>query len=148
MSALYIIRHGKTEMNRANLLQGRSDIPLNEEGILQAQEASDSLRDVHFNHVFSSPLSRALQTARIVAPQADPTVDERLIEMDYGQYEGTDLTQLPPELVFFFSDFVHNPEGAFRVSDARFKRQLLVQVHRQLRCIYRGKQGRTIYSSP
>ena len=36
------------------------------------------------------------QTARIVAPQADPTVDERLIEMDYGQYEGTDLTQLPP----------------------------------------------------
>jgi broad specificity phosphatase PhoE len=118
MSALYIIRHGKTEMNRANLLQGRSDIPLNEEGILQAQEASDSLRDVHFDHVFSSPLSRALQTAKIVAPQSDPTVDERLIEMDYGQYEGTDLTQLPPELVFFFSDFVHNPapEGMEQLS--------------------------------
>lgn len=109
MGKIYIIRHGKTQMNHANLLQGRSDIPLNEEGIRQAQEAADRLRDVRFDHVFTSPLGRAVQTAAIVVPGVEPVVDELLIEMDYGPFEGTDLTHLPAELVTFFSDFVHNP---------------------------------------
>ncbi len=109
MGKIYIVRHGKTEMNKANLLQGRSDYPLNEEGIRQAQKAAELLRDVHFDHVFSSPLGRALQTAAIVVPAVKPVVDELLIEMDYGPFEGTDLTRLPAELITFFSDFVHNP---------------------------------------
>ena len=95
MGKIYIIRHGKTEMNKANLLQGRSDYPLNEEGIRQAQKAAELLRDVHFDHVFSSPLGRALQTAAILVPGVKPAVDELLIEMDYGPFEGTDLTRLP-----------------------------------------------------
>lgn len=118
MGKIYIIRHGKTEMNKANLLQGRSDYPLNEEGTRQAEKAADLLSQVHFDHVFSSPLGRALQTAQIVVPGAEPVVDELLIEMDYGPFEGTDLTRLPAELVTFFSDFVHNPapEGMEQLS--------------------------------
>ena len=106
---IYIIRHGQTRLNHANALQGRSDHPLNEKGISQAKEAAKKLSHIHFDHVFTSPLTRAVQTARIVAPDITPVVDERLIEMDYGPYEGTDLTSLPPELTTFFSDFVHNP---------------------------------------
>lgn len=118
MGKIYIIRHGKTEMNKANLLQGRSDYPLNEEGIRQAQKAAELLRDVHFDYVFSSPLGRALQTAAILVPEVKPVVDEMLIEMDYGPFEGTDLTRLPAELVTFFSDFVRNPapEGMEQLS--------------------------------
>ena len=106
---IYIIRHGKTEMNKANVLQGRSNHPLNDEGILQAKTAADRLKDIHFDHVFSSPLTRAVQTAEIIAPHRTPIIEERLIEMDYGPYEGTDLNNLPPEILTFFSDFVHNP---------------------------------------
>ncbi|MBR0440686.1 MAG: histidine phosphatase family protein [Firmicutes bacterium] len=115
---IYIVRHGKTELNRANVLQGRSDHPLNEEGIKQAEEASERFRSVRFDHVFTSPLIRAVQTAEIIAPHARPSVDERLIEMDYGPYEGTDLNSLPPEILTFFSDFVHNPapEGMEQLS--------------------------------
>ena len=109
MAKIYIIRHGKTAMNHANLLQGRSDIPLNEEGIRQAQSAADRLKDVRFDYVFTSPLGRAVQTASIVVPGVKPLVEDLLIEMDYGPFEGTDLTHLPEELVSFFSDFVHNP---------------------------------------
>ena len=47
--------------------------------------------------MYSSPLIRAVQTAEIIAPQVKPVIDERLIEMDYGPYEGTDLTHLSPE---------------------------------------------------
>ena len=106
---IYIIRHGKTELNKANVLQGRSNFPLNEEGIRQAREAAELLGDVSFSRVFSSPLTRAVQTAEILAPHIRPVIDERLIEMDYGPYEGADLTHLPPEILTFFSDFVHNP---------------------------------------
>ncbi len=106
---IYIIRHGKTELNKAKVLQGRSNFPLNEEGIRQAREAAELLGDVSFSRVFSSPLTRAVQTAEILAPHIKPVIDERLIEMDYGPYEGADLTHLPPEILTFFSDFVHNP---------------------------------------
>ena len=109
---IYIIRHGQTELNRRQVLQGRSDAPLNETGIAQAQHMVSALAGVVFCRVFSSPLRRAVQTARIVAPNVEPEMDERLIEMDYGPYEGTDLTALPPEVRTFFSDFIHNPAPA------------------------------------
>ena len=48
----------------------------------------------------------------IVAPDVEPAIDDRLIEMDYGPYEGADLKALPPEVLTFFSDFVHNPAPA------------------------------------
>ena len=106
---IYIIRHGKTEMNGRHVLQSRSNQPLNEEGVRQAEAACDRLKGIHFSHVFSSPLKRAVQTAQIVAPYAEPQLDERLIEMDCGPYEGVDLYALPSEVTLFFSDFIHNP---------------------------------------
>ena len=115
---LYIIRHGQTEMNSRHVLQGRSNYPLNDIGISQAREAARKLAGISFAYVFSSPLQRAVQTARIVAPEVDPVIEERLIEMDYGPYEGLDLKGLPPEVLTFFSDFVHNPapEGMEQLS--------------------------------
>ena len=132
---IYIIRHGKTELNKAKVLQGRSDFPLNEEGIRQAEEAAARLGDVTFAHVYSSPLSRAVQTAEIVAPQIRPVIDERLIEMDYGPYEGTDLTHLSPELLTFFSDFIHNPapEGMEQLSSVIGRAGAFLEDIRQLR---------------
>ena len=109
---IYIIRHGQTELNNHQVLQGRSDYPLNEAGIAQAEDAAERLRDIRFDYVFTSPLRRAVQTAEIVAPGVPPTVDRRLIEMDYGPYEGAGLRNLPPEVLTFFQDFVHNPAPA------------------------------------
>lgn len=111
---IYVIRHGQTELNNAHALQGRSDHPLNEVGVAQAREVGKRLADrgVVFSHVFSSPLQRAMQTAQLVAPDAQVVVDKRLIEMDYGPYEGADLKVLSPELSHFFSDFVHHPAPA------------------------------------
>ena len=106
---IYIIRHGQTELNNKQVLQGRSNYPLNEKGIAQTRGAAERLRSVSFSQVYSSPLIRAIQTAEIIAPGVPVTIDERLIEMDYGPYEGMDLHALAPEVITFFSDFVHNP---------------------------------------
>lgn len=87
---LYIMRHGKTDWNAKGLLQGRTDIPLNEEGIAMALNASETYKDVHFDICFCSPLSRAKETARIVLGTRTIPIeyDERLVEMGFGIYEG------------------------------------------------------------
>lgn len=108
---IYIIRHGQTEQNSRMLLAGRGDYVLNEVGIAQAREAGEWLRSrgISFDLVYSSPLQRARHTAELVVPGAEIRLDERLIEMDFGPYEGMDLTHPTPEIITFFSDFEHNP---------------------------------------
>lgn len=108
---LYIIRHGQTELNNKNLMQGRSDHPLNEAGAAQADEAAARFKSlgISIDKVYSSPLIRAVQTAARIVPGAAAVIDDRLIEMDYGPYEGMDLTDPAPEVMEFFRDFVNVP---------------------------------------
>ncbi len=108
---IYLVRHGQTELNRSHALQGRSDLPLTPEGERQADEVGAWLRSrgVRFTSVWSSPLIRAVQTARRIASDAVPRLDNRLLEMDYGPYEGMDLRSPPPEILAFFRDFAHQP---------------------------------------
>jgi len=108
---IYIIRHGQTAKNKANILQGRSDVPLNETGKEQAEKAGRKFAEagIKIEKVWSSPLIRARQTAAIIAPDAPCMTDDRLIEMDYGPYEGMDLNDPAPEVLTFFKDFVRNP---------------------------------------
>ena len=108
---IYILRHGQTAKNKAKSLQGRSDDPLNEDGVKQAREVAEWFRQqgIVFDVIYSSPLKRAIDTGKIVAANAPVILDERLIEMDYGPYEGMDLMNPAPEIVTFFSDFVNNP---------------------------------------
>ena len=124
---LYIIRHGETAKNRKNVLQGRSDQPLNELGKDQAEEAGAlfSLNGISFDAVYSSPLIRAVQTAEQILKRSvtgrrlpDIIKDDRLIEMDYGPYEGMDLTDPAPEVMAFFMDFAGTPapEGMEQLS--------------------------------
>ena len=98
-------------MNAKMLMQGRSDHPLNEAGIAQAEEAAERFAEmgVKIDKVYTSPLKRALQTAEKIAPDAELVVDRRLIEMDYGPYEGMDLRNPAPEVISFFMDFVNVP---------------------------------------
>jgi uncharacterized phosphatase len=86
------IRHGQTDWNRDGLLQGSSDIPLNDTGRAQASDALMTVRSRPWDVVVSSPLSRARETAQIIADglgiQLGPAYDG-LVERDYGALEGT-----------------------------------------------------------
>jgi len=110
-ASIYIIRHGQTAMNRKKVLQGRSNLPLNEVGIRQAAAAGAWFRQqgISFSRVYSSPLLRAVQTATLAAGEVPVETDLRLIEMDYGPYEGADLQKPAPEVLAWFRDFVHVP---------------------------------------
>ena len=86
---IYLTRHGQTDLNAKKIMQGRSDIPLNETGRAQARQAHDTIADVKFDAVFSSPLDRAIETAQIISgfDRSQIITDERIIETDFGKYE-------------------------------------------------------------
>lgn len=95
---LYVMRHGKTEWNEKHKLQGRTDIPLNSEGVEMAKEAREEYKNVNFDICFSSPLIRAVKTAEILLEGRDVPIvfDDRLKEMGFGDYEGTENSfQMP-----------------------------------------------------
>ncbi len=87
---IYVLRHGETDWNRQRLLQGRSDIALNENGRRLAKETAEGMKDIPFDIVFTSPLKRAKETAQIVLNGRDIPVieDERIMEISFGVYEG------------------------------------------------------------
>jgi len=85
---LYILRHGETNYNLEGKFQGRVNTDLNETGIYQSNKTKEKLKKEKFDIVISSPLSRAIETTKIVS-NIDPIIDERIIERSFGTLEGT-----------------------------------------------------------
>ena len=125
---LYIIRHGKTDWNELHKLQGRTDVPLNDEGRRMAEEAREAYRDVHFDICFCSPLSRARETAEILLRGRDVPVltDDRLAEMGFGSYEGLEnsfqIPDCPINVLFRSPEKYDSPPGGAESLDELFAR--------------------------
>ncbi len=93
------VRHGQTELNHSGCLQGRLDAPLSDLGTRQAAALGDALAGAPVTAVLSSPLQRALATATAIAAahELEAVVDERLIELDYGSWDGVKLADVPAD---------------------------------------------------
>lgn len=111
---LYIIRHGQTNWNKERKLQGRTDIPLNESGREVAELTKEGFKDIPFDIAFTSPLKRAKETAEIILTGRNiPIIDEpRIIEVNFGSYEGCDF-DLPDE---YIQNFFSAPEKYFSIN--------------------------------
>ena len=94
---LYLARHGETDWNVAGLLQGSTDIPLNQNGEAQAQALGELLRQqgLKFNAVYASPLKRTWRTAELATAGVYQIIpDERLEERHLGEIEGKPFSLL------------------------------------------------------
>ncbi len=87
-AGIWLVRHGETEWARDLRHTGRTDVPLTEAGRGQAADVGRRLRGIEFELVLSSPLSRALETARLAGFADVVRVDPDLAEWDYGRFEG------------------------------------------------------------
>ncbi len=88
---LYLVRHGETDWNLAHRIQGATDIPLNDTGRAQAASTGRLLSRKRWDAIYSSPLSRALETASIIAREVGlpgPVVVKSIVERNYGDAEG------------------------------------------------------------
>jgi probable phosphoglycerate mutase len=93
-STIYLIRHGETEWAKNGRHTGRTDIPLTDAGREQAGFLLPIFDEVKFTRIVSSPLQRALETAKLAGLGSRVELDKELQEWDYGDYEGLTAKQI------------------------------------------------------
>ncbi|MCQ2771813.1 MAG: histidine phosphatase family protein [Bacilli bacterium] len=88
---IYIVRHGETDFNKSRILQGRKDVPLNQDGLRLAEITGEALRGIHFDEAYSSPLIRSTETIKIILSKSGNNdagfyLDKDLVEVDVGDW--------------------------------------------------------------
>lgn len=108
---IYIVRHGETIWNKSRLLQGSRDIELSKEGREAAIARGEQLKDVDFDIIYSSPLSRAYETACIIRGDRTTEIilDDRLREVNFGINEGESSIELQKDKRNPFCKFFDDP---------------------------------------
>jgi len=86
---IYLLRHGETEYTKIKRIQGKSQVPLNEEGLNMAENAANTIKKFRVSHIYCSNLKRAIQTAEKVNSEWNLPInyDSRINERDYGLWE-------------------------------------------------------------
>jgi broad specificity phosphatase PhoE len=91
---LYLVRHGETEWSRARRHTGRTDLPLSPAGEAEAAALGRHLRGLEVDRVLSSPMTRAVTTARLAGFGDSVELTDALLEFDYGEYEGQTTAEI------------------------------------------------------
>ena len=125
MTRLVLIRHAATDWNLQHRIQGRTDVPLSDEG--RAATAAWTVPPPYTDaRAVASPLGRAVETARLLFGR-EPDVEPRLIEMNWGTWEGRTLAQLRQELGEAMTK--NEARGLdFRPSEGETPREVLTRV--------------------
>lgn len=123
------MRHGETDWNKERRLQGRSDIPLNSCGIAMAETASEGMKEIPFDLAFTSPLTRAKQTAKILCQNRGIPVieDERVIELSFGEEEGSYIEEVRKDPTNCLYSFLCSPSDYKPGTSAESFEQLLLR---------------------
>lgn len=93
---MILVRHGQTDWNRDQVFRGRADVPLNETGRAEARKIGEALKGIPLDAAYSSPLSRAVETARaiLIHHNLELRTDPGLVDIDYGKWQGVPLSEV------------------------------------------------------
>ena len=123
MGKLILVRHGQTEMNAQKLYFGKLNPPLNDLGICQAYEAKNKLLNIDYDNIYSSPLERARQTAKICNYlNKDIIFDSNLEEINFGIFEGLTFKEIAEK----YPNEVKN--GSIAIFEGDFKFSYLTKL--------------------
>lgn len=97
MAKYYFVRHGESEANKKGIIAGWTDSPLSELGVSQAKDLANEIKEsgIVFDCIFSSPLSRALDTARIIAEAIEYPIDRIIVDDDLREKFGGSFENRP-----------------------------------------------------
>lgn len=142
---LILIRHGETEWNIQRRAQGRTDIPLNDQGRAQAGALAEHFRSEKIDLILSSPLSRALETAEAVgnAVNAPVKTAAELTEIRFGVWEGLsfdDIRVQYPELMKQWREYPYS----CNIPDAESPEEVMRRVVPYLQKAVMENHGKTV----
>jgi broad specificity phosphatase PhoE len=112
-TTLVLVRHGETDWNRDNRFQGHADPPLNETGHLQARALANDLRNGRHAALYTSPLRRARETAKILGAELalEPSAEPSLMEVDVGSWSGLTRTEVESRFPAGFARWLEYGHG-------------------------------------
>lgn len=120
MPKVTFLRHAQTTANRDGIFAGRFDCNITEEGFRAAQNLFPNEK---FDFIYCSPLKRTSQTLHAFSPKTIPIIDERIIEVDVGEWQGKLKSTLEKDLIskFLLGNFIPNGAESVEQTDARIK---------------------------
>jgi len=112
MTRVYLIRHGTTEWNQGEVFRGRVDCPLNETGRAEAREVAAYLKGVEMEKIYTSPLSRAAETAEAIAATRGLQIipDPAFIDLDFGEWQGLPLKEVREKYAELYRTWRDRPQ--------------------------------------
>jgi len=111
MTKVYVVRHGQTAWNLEEVFRGRMDIPLDETGKKEVHLAGKALKDETLHAIYSSPLSRSMETAENIAKFQNIEVKplEAIIDISYGEWEGVSLAEVQKKYPDLYTLWLKEP---------------------------------------
>ena len=142
---ILLIRHGETAWNREKVFRGLHDIPLNDNGRRQARLVGDALKSVAIHGAYTSPLSRAVETATIVLEShgIEATPHEGLIDFDYGDWTGKTEVEVANAWPQEHAAWISRPDTA-RVPGGNSLQEVFGRAFRAMEEIACGHDGQTV----
>lgn len=130
LAVLYLVRHGRTELNTAGVLRGHLDVPLDETGDHEAKMLAELFADLRSLQIFASPLQRAAATAHRIAETigSDADIDSDFVDRDYGRWSGRPRADVEAEFGSLDRAPGVEPRGSM-TSRALFEARQLALLH-------------------
>jgi len=145
MTSIYLVRHGQTAWNKEEIFRGRTDIPLDETGLKQAELVGQYFKGMEIQAIYSSSLSRAWQTAQKVAQFHDLKVQplQGIIDMSFGNWEGRPHQEIQESDSNTYRQWVETPHlvrlpGGESLDDVRVRAMAAVEE------LIRNHPGKTL----
>ena len=112
MMEIILARHGETDWNKDEIFRGRADVALNETGVQQAELLGEYLGKDIVDFVYSSPLERAVKTAKVIATYhaLEVNIVQNLIDFDYGEWQGLSRREVEDRYPELYKDWLDTPE--------------------------------------
>lgn len=142
---IYIARHGETKWNIEGRMQGFKDSDLTQKGVSDAKSLGESLKDIDFDCIYSSPLGRALDTAKYIR-QDDNTkiiLDDSLKELNLGLWEGMTHEEIKEKYPLQYNNFREHPES-FESQGGESFLELIKRVEKGLNNIIKDENHENI----
>lgn len=117
---IYFTRHGETEWNKIDKIQGQMDSPLNENGINMAKKLREKARNINFSHIYSSDLNRALDTCKIIYPNKKIITSPLLREIDVGYWSAKQFNDIKKTDPYLYNLYFTKPEKYNRIDGESF----------------------------
>lgn len=147
MTTIYITRHGQTVWNIDYRFQGQKDSDLTEKGINQAKLLSERMKDVHIDCIYTSPLKRTVETAKIIRGNRDIDIikEDGFKELSFGDYEGRTKEELELEGRGEEISAVFNYEEDAKAPNGESLRELYHRISESLNKVLEKEKGKTIF---